>query len=60
MRPHPFEKLLQLYPEDQVGNNNLGEIYRNIEEWDEAIDIVTKEVVYKTPGGVDVPRKNIN
>ncbi|MBN1223163.1 MAG: protein kinase [Candidatus Aminicenantes bacterium] len=32
-----FNKLLQLYPDDQVGNNNLGEIYRGIEEWDEAI-----------------------
>ena len=24
------------------------------------VDIVTKEVVYKTPGGVDIPRKKIN
>jgi len=33
-----FNKLLQLYPEDITGNNNSAIIYRNLEQWDEAIE----------------------
>ena len=33
-----FKKLLDLYPDDRAGNNNLGNIYRRIEEWDKALE----------------------
>jgi len=33
-----FEKLLELYPEDMMGNNNLGLLYFYIEDWDKAIE----------------------
>jgi len=32
-----FNKLLELYPEDFIGNVNLGIVYNNLEEWDKAI-----------------------
>jgi len=38
-----YEKLLQLYPEDWIGNNYLGEVYRYLEQWDKAIEY------YKVP-----------
>jgi serine/threonine protein kinase/Flp pilus assembly protein TadD len=31
-----FEKLLELYPDDWIGNNSLGSIYDNAEEWETA------------------------
>ncbi len=31
-----FEKLLELYPDDWIGNNSMGLIYNNIEEWEKA------------------------
>jgi serine/threonine protein kinase/Flp pilus assembly protein TadD len=33
-----YTQLLQLYPDDSIGNTNLGIIYTNIEEWDKAIE----------------------
>jgi len=33
-----FNKLLELYPDDWIGNNNLGVLYRSIEEWDKALE----------------------
>jgi tetratricopeptide (TPR) repeat protein len=33
-----YEKLLKLYPEDSIGNNNLGANYRGLEQWDKAIE----------------------
>jgi serine/threonine protein kinase/lipopolysaccharide biosynthesis regulator YciM len=33
-----YQKLLQLYPDDFLGNISLGELYLNLEEWDKAID----------------------
>ncbi len=33
-----FNQLLQLYPTDGIGNINLAGLYRNLEEWDKAID----------------------
>jgi tetratricopeptide (TPR) repeat protein len=33
-----FEKLLELYPDDWIGNNSLGQMYRNLEEWDKAAE----------------------
>jgi serine/threonine protein kinase/Tfp pilus assembly protein PilF len=33
-----YNKLLELYPDDLVGNSNLGWLYGIIEEWDKAIE----------------------
>jgi len=33
-----YQKLLELYPDDKYGNNNLGLLYRSIEEWDKAVE----------------------
>ncbi len=33
-----YQKLLELYPDDLIGNTNLGVLYGNIEEWDKAIE----------------------
>ncbi len=33
-----YKKLLQLYPEDWIGNNYLGNVYMFIEEWEKAIE----------------------
>jgi len=33
-----YNKLLELYPNDWLGNQILGVIYRNMEEWDKAIE----------------------
>jgi tetratricopeptide (TPR) repeat protein len=33
-----YNKLLELYPEDSIGNNNLGSLYYRLEEWDKAIE----------------------
>jgi serine/threonine protein kinase/predicted Zn-dependent protease len=31
-----FQKLLEIYPDDWIGNNSMGLIYLNAEEWDKA------------------------
>ncbi|NIO48853.1 MAG: tetratricopeptide repeat protein [Candidatus Aminicenantes bacterium] len=46
-----FNKLLQLYPNDLKGNNGLGLLYSNLEEWDKAIErfevlILNKDEAY--------------
>ncbi|MBA7672514.1 Photosystem I assembly protein Ycf3 [subsurface metagenome] len=41
-----FNKLLELYPDDLTGNNNLAVLYRGLEQWDKAIE------------GFEVPIKN--
>ncbi|NIN93224.1 tetratricopeptide repeat protein [bacterium] len=33
-----YQKLLELYPDDKLGNRNLGSVYRGIREWDKAIE----------------------
>jgi len=33
-----FKKLLELYPEDYLGRNDLGWTYYQVEEWDQAIE----------------------
>ncbi len=33
-----YKKLLQLYPDDWIGNNYLGHMYMSIEEWEKAIE----------------------
>ena len=34
-----YNKLLELYPDDNGGNNQLGLVYSLIEEWDKAIEL---------------------
>ena len=34
-----YSKLLNLYPEDRIGNVNLGVLYMSLEEWDKAIEL---------------------
>ena len=33
-----YKNLLQIYPEDTIGNGNLGATYMRLEEWDNAIE----------------------
>jgi tetratricopeptide (TPR) repeat protein/tRNA A-37 threonylcarbamoyl transferase component Bud32 len=33
-----YTRLLELYPDDWIGNTNIAVVYRNIEEWDKAIE----------------------
>jgi serine/threonine protein kinase/Flp pilus assembly protein TadD len=33
-----YNKLLELYPDDPIGNNNLAIIYMDLEQWDKAIE----------------------
>jgi len=33
-----YERLLELYPDDKLGNHNLGYVYESIEEWDKTIE----------------------
>jgi len=33
-----YEKLLELYPDDLIGNNDLGVLYSLIDEWDKSIE----------------------
>ncbi len=32
-----YTKLLELYPDDHIGNNNLGALYLSIEDWNKAV-----------------------
>lgn len=41
-----YEELLRLYPDDHIGNSNLGLVYFNLEEWDKALEKF--RVAYKT------------
>jgi tetratricopeptide (TPR) repeat protein len=34
-----YNKLLKLYPDDMTGNNNLGVVYANIEDFDKSIEL---------------------
>jgi len=46
-----YEKLLELYPDDLTGNNDLGVLYLRIDEWDKAIERYEACLKY---GGMDV------
>jgi serine/threonine protein kinase/Flp pilus assembly protein TadD len=46
-----YEKLLELYPDDLGGNNDLGLLYRILEEWDKAIERYEACLKY---GGKDI------
>jgi serine/threonine protein kinase/Flp pilus assembly protein TadD len=40
-----FNKLVELYPDDNIANNYLGNIYDSIEEWDKALE--RHEIAFK-------------
>jgi len=46
-----YEKLLELYPDDTSGHNDLGILYRWIDEWDKAIESYEACLKY---GGKDI------
>jgi serine/threonine protein kinase/predicted Zn-dependent protease len=33
-----YKELLEIYPEDNIANNNLGRLYKLLEEWDKALE----------------------
>jgi serine/threonine protein kinase/Tfp pilus assembly protein PilF len=42
-----YDKLLEIYPEDFIGNNNLGELYADLEDWDKAIQLLEVNIKNK-------------
>jgi serine/threonine protein kinase/tetratricopeptide (TPR) repeat protein len=46
-----YEKLLELYPDDTSGHNDLGVLYRRLGEWDKAIESYEACLKY---GGKDI------
>ncbi len=39
-----YNRLFELYPDDDIGNTNLGTIYTDIEDWDRAIETYEREI----------------
>jgi serine/threonine protein kinase/Tfp pilus assembly protein PilF len=39
-----YSKLLELYPDDFIGNTNLGILYFELEEWDKAIGLYERNI----------------
>ncbi len=39
-----YQKLLELYPDDRIGNTNLGILYFDLEEWDNAIALYERNI----------------
>jgi serine/threonine protein kinase/Flp pilus assembly protein TadD len=39
-----YQKLLELYPDDIIGNTNLGILYADLEEWDKAIEQYERQI----------------
>jgi tetratricopeptide (TPR) repeat protein len=39
-----YLKLLDLYPDDSIGNTNLGILYYELEEWDKAIELYERKI----------------
>ncbi len=35
-----YNELLELYPEDEIGNMNLGRLYLTLEQWDKALEFL--------------------
>jgi len=61
-----YEKLLELYPDDPSGYNDLGILYRSIDEWDKAIESYEaclkyggKDIVYYTGLAVSYRTKGL-
>jgi serine/threonine protein kinase/Tfp pilus assembly protein PilF len=42
-----YNELLKIYPDDYIGNNNLGEIYIDLEEWHKAIPLLEVNIQNK-------------
>ncbi len=42
-----YKELLEIYPDDYIGNNNLGEIYATLEDWDRAIPLLEVNIQNK-------------
>jgi serine/threonine protein kinase/Tfp pilus assembly protein PilF len=42
-----YKELLEIYPDDYIGNNNLGELYATLEDWDKAISLLEVNVKNK-------------
>ncbi len=47
-----YNKLLELYPDDVLGNSNLGALYGHIEEWDKAIEHTGVDIENRVEGFV--------
>lgn len=45
-----YTKLLELYPDDHIGNNNLGVLYDSIEEHDKALERYEENRKNRAPG----------
>ena len=39
-----YQKLLELYPDDYIGNTNLGILYFELEEWDKTIELYERNI----------------
>jgi serine/threonine protein kinase/predicted Zn-dependent protease len=39
-----YEKLLAIYPDDSMGNTNLGILYNALEEWDKGIEVFERKI----------------
>ena len=39
-----YEKLLEIYPDDNMGNTNLGILYNTLEEWNKAIELYARRI----------------
>ena len=46
-----YQKLLDLYPDDDIGITNSGILYANLEEWDKAIDVLERQM-RANPGSI--------
>jgi tetratricopeptide (TPR) repeat protein len=44
-----FKKLLGLYPDDELGNSDLGWLYNQLEQWDKSIERYEVNIQNKTP-----------
>jgi len=49
-RIEAYSKLLELYPDDMIGNNQLGLLYSNLEQWDKASERHKANVQNKDEG----------
>ncbi|NIN91731.1 protein kinase [bacterium] len=55
-----YNKLLQLYPDDTTGNNNLGGLYRILEQWDKAIELHELNVEVSKQSKKEIPLTTLN
>jgi len=51
-----YSKLLELYPDDGIGNSNLGVLYSAIGEWDKSIELAGVNIKNKV--GSHIPNAN--